>query len=90
MTTPPHSPGPTSGEEEAGTHCVTCADELIRAVVQRVDGSLATVAVGEGDSRVIALDLVDGVQVGDVLLVHGGVALQRAEEHPGPTAHRHE
>lgn len=67
-------------EPEAGTHCITCADELTRVVVRRVDGNLATVEMEAGAGCVIALDLVEGVRVGDALLVHGGIALQRADD----------
>ena len=70
-------------DHEAGTHCVTCADELTRMVVQSVEGNRAT-AVAEGRTAcVIALDLVDDVEPGEALLVHGGVALQRADD-PSP------
>lgn len=58
--------------------CTTCADELRAVVVDAIHdvGQLATVIDG-GETRQVALELLDDVRVGDVLLVHGGVALQR-------------
>lgn len=67
-------------DELTGTHCVTCADELARVVVLSLDGAVASVAGDNGENCQIAVDLVDDVRVGDALLVHGGVALQRAGE----------
>lgn len=61
--------------------CVTCRDELrrVRVIALAADGrSMARVEDG-GQEWEVAIDLVDGVGVGDVLLVHGGVALQREE-----------
>jgi hydrogenase maturation factor len=55
-------------------HCVTCADEAVplRVVETRSDA----VAVCE-PNLVVMTDLVGTVEVGDVLLVHAGVALAR-------------
>lgn len=64
-------------DDAVSTHCVTCADELLRMVVVHVAEDGATViATADGGEHRVAIDLVDGVAVGDVLLVHGGVALQ--------------
>jgi len=61
--------------------CVTCADRLSAVRVDWVsdDGSLAR-GVTDGEMREINLELLDGVHSGDVVLVHGGVALQKADE----------
>jgi hydrogenase maturation factor len=58
--------------------CVTCADELRSVVVEAVVevGRMVTV-IDAGERRLVWIDLVDYVRAGDVLLVHGGVALQR-------------
>jgi hydrogenase assembly chaperone HypC/HupF len=59
--------------------CITCGDVAVPAtVVERRDG----IAVVEHDGRQeeIAIDLLDGnVAVGDVLLCHAGIALQRVD-----------
>lgn len=59
-------------------HCITCADEARSARVLGVDqeAGLALVAV-EGATEQIDISLVEGVARGDLLLVHGGVALER-------------
>jgi hydrogenase expression/formation protein HypC len=56
-------------------HCVTCADEALPlAVTELVDASTARCEEVE-----VMVDLVGPVAVGDVLLVHAGVALGRAD-----------
>lgn len=81
------------GDERTGIRCATCLEVLTRVVVERVDGDRATVLGKDGGDNVIGLDLVDGVRVGEALLVHGGVAVQRAgettpsaSEQPGATS----
>ena len=56
--------------------CLTCGDVAVEATVVAVDGPFADVAVADGRERV-AVDLVEEVEPGDVLLCHAGVALQR-------------
>jgi len=60
-------------------HCVTCGDEAIPLRVLALDpaAAQATCAAPDG-ARVqgVAVELVDPVAVGDVLLVHAGVALR--------------
>ena len=60
--------------------CITCADRLSAVTVEWVsdDGSVVR-GVEDGKMREISVDLLDGLQPGDVVLVHGGVALQRGE-----------
>ena len=57
-------------------HCVTCSDEALPAKVLRVDQEtgLALVTVQDATEE-IDITLVEGVVPGDVLLVHGGVAI---------------
>jgi hydrogenase maturation factor len=57
-------------------HCVTCSDEALPARVLRVDQEtgLALVMVQDATEE-IDITLVEGVVPGDVLLVHGGVAI---------------
>ena len=61
--------------------CITCADQLDAVRVEWVsdDGSVAR-GVTDDELREINLELLDGVHSGDVVLVHGGVALQKTDE----------
>ena len=60
-------------------HCVTCSDEALQARVLRVDEEtgLALVEVMAEEMRTEEIDitLVENVVPGDLLLVHGGVAI---------------
>ena len=59
--------------------CITCSDQLLALVVEQVDEATRT-ARGTIDGRQaeVSIDLLGGVHPGDVLLCHGGVALQQA------------
>ena len=61
-------------------YCATCGDEALPARVVRLttDGWNALVEVA-GQPTEVDISLVENVRVGDVLLVHGGVALGRSE-----------
>ena len=61
-------------------HCITCSDEATPARVLRIDvaSGLALVAVGDA-SEEIDISLVDALVPGDVVLVHGGVAIAKVE-----------
>lgn len=61
---------------DANGHCVTCSDEALEACVVRIDesGRLALVTVQDTTVEV-DISLVDSVEPGDRLLVHGGVAI---------------
>jgi hypothetical protein len=58
--------------------CITCSDQLLAVLVTGVDTD-AGIARGtvDGSTVEVGIDLLDGVTVGEVLLCHGGVALQR-------------
>ncbi|HEV3274636.1 MAG TPA: hydrogenase assembly protein HupF [Candidatus Dormibacteraeota bacterium] len=58
--------------------CITCSDQLLEMVVTDVDEA-AGIARGtiDGTHAEVGIELLDGVTAGDVLLCHGGVALQR-------------
>jgi hydrogenase maturation factor len=58
-------------------HCITCGDVGVEMRVLRVDGELATCEDGEGDVRAVEIALLDGLDEGDVVLVHADVALVR-------------
>ena len=66
---------------DAEGHCVTCSDEALPARVLRVDSEtgLALVAIKDATEE-IDITLVDSVTPGDLLLVHGGVAIAQAGE----------
>jgi len=73
-----------SCELDAEGHCVTCSDEALTARVLRVDQEtgLALVEIVDVGAQFIAptteeidITLVDSVDPGDLLLVHGGVAI---------------
>lgn len=66
-------------------HCLTCSDAMLSVRVVSLHEE-ATVALVEIDERQEEVDisLVEQVEPGDVLLVHGGVALAR--QAVGPTS----
>lgn len=67
-------------DDDAAFHCITCLDEALPARVLRIDEetNLAVVSV-EAGTREVDISLVDAVTPGDVLLVHGGVALSHVQ-----------
>ncbi len=62
--------------------CVVCSDAGIPARVLDVQGDDALCEDTSGNRVRIAVELVAPVQPGDLLLVHGGVAIWRAERPP--------
>lgn len=68
----------SSCELDAEGHCVTCSDEALEARVVSIDQEtgLALVIV-EDATEEIDVTLVDSIVPGDLLLVHGGVAIGR-------------
>jgi hydrogenase maturation factor len=57
--------------------CITCGDVAVEMRVERLDGDLAVCEASDGDVRTVEVGLLDGVAVGDTLLVHADVALVR-------------
>ena len=57
-------------------HCITCADLAVTATVVEVTGATATVEVG-GARELVGIELVEPVAVGELLLCHAGVALEK-------------
>lgn len=58
--------------------CITCSDQLLEFTVTEVDENAGTArGTIDGSHTEVSIDLLDGVSVGEVLLCHGGVALQR-------------
>jgi len=60
--------------------CITCSDQLLTLTVTDVDEA-SGVASGtiNGQPAEVSIDLLGGVRLGDELLCHGGVALQRSD-----------
>jgi hydrogenase maturation factor len=72
-----------SCELDAEGHCITCSDEALPARVQRVDceNGLALVTIeGSEAAEEVDITLVDDIAPGDVVLVHGGVAIAQIEQ----------
>ena len=65
--------------------CITCGDVAIEVVVVEVEGVRALVE-SEGVREEVAVDLVPDVCVGDRLLCHAGVALERTGRGEPPAA----
>jgi hydrogenase maturation factor len=66
---------------DADGHCITCSDEALEVRVLCVDeeNGLAQVTL-DGASEEIDITLVENIVPGDVLLVHGGIAIARIDE----------
>lgn len=62
-------------------HCITCSDEALHVRVLNVDqeNGLALVTIDD-TSEEIDITLVERVGPGDILMVHGGVAIARVHE----------
>jgi len=66
--------------------CITCADALFPVLVEWLSDDGTTVrGLQQGQPCEVSIELVDGVEVGDTVLVHGGVALQIGERAGGRT-----
>ena len=57
-------------------HCITCSDEAVTVTVVSIDDitGMALVAV-EDVTEEVDITLIETVEVGDSVLVHGGVAI---------------
>lgn len=60
--------------------CITCSDAGIPVKVISMDGDDALCEDTAGNRAEIAVELVSPVQVGEVLLTHGGVAIGRVAD----------
>jgi D-sedoheptulose 7-phosphate isomerase len=65
-------------EGRDGEVCVTCGDVALPAAVVRVRGTVALVRTAQGEEEA-DVTLVAPVAPGELLLVHGGVALERVK-----------
>jgi HupF/HypC family len=69
---------------DAHGYCATCSDEALPARVIQVDEALWTATVEiNGQTSEVDVSLVDRVTIGQMLLVHGGVAISLAEQGSG-------
>jgi hydrogenase maturation factor len=63
--------------------CITCGDVALATRVLAIgDDGVAECATADGVRSAVEIGLVDDVDVGDTVLVHAGVALQRLDEEP--------
>jgi len=64
-----------------GPVCITCGDVAVpmRVVATGGEDGLAHCVTEEGDAAQVDVALVDDVAVGDAVLVHACVAIQRLE-----------
>ncbi|HEX2052715.1 MAG TPA: HypC/HybG/HupF family hydrogenase formation chaperone [Actinomycetota bacterium] len=60
--------------------CLTCGDVAVEVTVLEVDGFDAVCEDSHGQAGRVGIDLVLPVEVGDRLLVHAGVAINRLKE----------
>jgi hydrogenase maturation factor len=88
---PPIAAAAPACDPAAPGGCAICADEALRARVVTVDGGTDTADVfvldggagagyaAAGARLTVALDLVDDVAPGDLVLVHQGFVISRVE-----------
>jgi hydrogenase maturation factor len=73
-------------QRDANHHCLTCSDEMVPVRVIHIDQETGLALVeGGNQGEEVDITLVEGIYPGDLLLVHGGVAIARLEE--GSTMH---
>lgn len=66
---------------DADHHCLTCSDEAISVRVVQIEPNSGIAQVEVGDQiEEIDVTLIEDVVPGDLLLVHGGVAIARLED----------
>jgi hydrogenase assembly chaperone HypC/HupF len=66
---------------DAEDHCITCSDEALQVRVLNVDEEHGQAQVTlNGIEEEIDISLVESIAPGDILLVHGGVAIARVDE----------
>ncbi len=63
-------------------HCTTCSDEAqqVRVLSVNEENGLAQVTFDGTKEEEVDITLVESIAPGDVLLVHGGVAIARVSE----------
>lgn len=71
--------GGATSPPDAGD-CLTCGDVAVPVRLVEIHGATGVAEDREGRRVRVALDFVPGVAPGEVLLVHGGVAIGRLEQ----------
>lgn len=66
--------------DHAAAPCATCADQAEQGVLLSLQPDGMGVLELGGEQRLVALDLVAGVEVGARLLVHAGVVIAALPE----------
>ena len=65
---------------DAHGYCPTCADEALPATITRIGADQWTATVEmSGELSEVDVSLIEGVRIGQVVLVHGGVAIGSLE-----------
>jgi hydrogenase maturation factor len=67
------------GACEVTDGCITCGDVALRLTVLELRGADALCRDEDGRTELVATELVPDLAVGDQVLVHAGVALERLQ-----------
>jgi hydrogenase maturation factor len=72
-------------QRDSEERCLTCSDAIVSVCVLQVnhEAGLALVEV-EQQIEEVDITLLESVSPGDILLVHGGVAIERSEKKGQP------
>ena len=73
------APGATEADDPEA--CITCGDVAVTARVVEIQGPTAVIEK-DGAFEQVAIDLVEGVERGDMVLCHAGVALEKVPDEP--------
>ncbi len=57
--------------------CITCGDVAIEARIVSLPAAHTALVEADGEREEVATELVEPVAVGDVLLCHAGIALEK-------------
>lgn len=77
-----------SCERDIEGHCITCSDEALPARVLFVDQQMGVACVTINDAmEEVDITLMDDVVPGDLLLVHGGVAIVNTDDQSSRDTH---
>ncbi len=74
-------PAPAATATDDPEACITCGDVAVTARVVEIQGPTAVIEK-DGAFEQVAIDLVEGVQRGDMVLCHAGVALEKVPDEP--------
>lgn len=61
--------------------CITCSDEALTARVLHIDAATGLALVElQNETEEVDITLVEDIEPGDLVLLHGGVVIGRSEE----------